>query len=176
MKNNILFKCLIVNKSSIRKIVTLFLLIMMPLLFLNCGSSADSGADLINTGTGVNQVEEFSLAGDKIKFISVSPKSNLVDATEYDFEVVISYELHSIEAARIDIGYNTDNIMIYTLVAGAEETVTGENGEHTFSGKITVRDWGNTGELKAYVQLSEDTEDAPAIPLAYSTMVLLFEE
>lgn len=161
------------HKLSIMNKLFAVLFTLLTAFSLCCESAKDKGST-VQPDQVINNIEEFSLYGDKIKFVSVDPKNTLLDGTDYTFEVAVAYELITIGSARLDIGFNTDNISLYTLVAGAEKIVSGSKGEHLFSVTITARDWGSTGSFKVYVQLSEDQGGTPSIPLGYSTMVLNF--
>jgi hypothetical protein len=115
------------------------------------------------------------LASGSIQILSVTPNSGLTDDTPTDFVVEVEYELSQASQGELVVGFNYgSNIDIYGLISGAKFIVSEGTGQHIFNVTALTKDWGASGDFKAYVNISEYPHGDTWIPLDSDTMVLTF--
>lgn len=88
-----------------------------------------------------------------IKIISVIPDKNLKPNSEVKFKVKVKYSFEGSEQAILYLGFNTKKVNGYRIVD--EKIVKEKSGEYTFEVSTNVKDWGEQGEFKAFVNISE---------------------
>ena len=112
---------------------------------------------------------------DIIEIISISPSMLLVDGVEYNFIVNIEYDLVTVNSGMLMIGFNTEEIGSFTMLAEATEIVSKGSGVHTFDITTIAKDWMSEGDFEVYVNLSENPHPPTWTPLASDMMTLSFE-
>lgn len=146
------------NKSYIAKLLVTSL--ATAVLFL-CGCEDDGGDS-----------SEPNVTGDSIRILSVNPSANLVDGALTEFQVSVEYGLATKPRGVLMIGFNNVSVKSYRMISSADHIVSPGSGQHVFHVSAIAKDWGDAGDFKAYVNLSEYPHGRPWIPLATNTRVL----
>ncbi len=161
------------NKYS-KKIHQLIILFLISLLLFSCSDSASDDA-ASPTPDGAPSYDEYTnndaISGDTISdtilIIGILPVSELIDNTESTFLVIVEYKLVTAESGELNIGFNTDNTFIYTIIEDASVEITSGHGYHFFYVTVTVKDWGEEGPFTVYVGLAQTVvSDEASLPLA----------
>jgi parallel beta-helix repeat protein len=97
---------------------------------------------------------KFNAVTGRIQIISVEPGENLEPGKETEFTVEVAYEFDGIEKAILYIGFNTEEVDRYELI-GDGHVVEDKAGTHTSEVKAVVKDWGEEGNFRVYVNISE---------------------
>ena len=113
---------------------------------------------------------------DRIEIISISPSMLLVDGVEYNFIVNIEYDLVTVNSGMLMIGFNTEEIGLFTMLSEATEIVSKGSGVHTFDITTIAKDWMSEGDFEVYVNLSENPHPSSWAPLATDVITLNFED
>lgn len=130
-----------------------------------------NGIWLITEGTIICDWVE---SPDSITIVSVSPNSGLVDGVDYDFTVVVNYELVTKDQGELDIGFNNGpDIKKYSMLMEYQIVDQG-SGQHTFNVSATAKDWGTDGEFKVLVIIYEYPHDPTFYSLNVDFMTLTF--
>ncbi|UCG50536.1 MAG: hypothetical protein JSW58_10025 [Candidatus Latescibacterota bacterium] len=138
------------------------LIVLGALAFWGCGD---------DNGSGPGKVE----VQDSISIKSVTPNSGLVEGIQTDFVVAVAYHLASADSGELNVGFNNVQIDQFNIVSDAKAFVAKGSGEHQFSVSVFPKNWGDAGDFKAYVNLSEHPHGPSWTPLATDTRVLTFE-
>ncbi len=146
-------------------------LFLISLLTFSCSDAAKDNAmapadDLQYAPTSIDEISGAELTDDTILIRGVLPASGLIDNTETLFIVVVEYLLISAESGELNIGFNTENVYVYTIIEDASIEITSGHGYHTFIVEVTVKDWGQEGSFNVYVGLAQTVEsDEASLPL-----------
>jgi hypothetical protein len=114
-------------------------------------------------------------ARDSISIKSVTPSSGLTPDVETDFVVVVEYYLESADSGELDVGFNNVQIDKFHIISPAGVLVARGSGEHQFDARALARDWGDEGDFKVYVNLTEHPHGHTYTPLATDVEVLTFQ-
>lgn len=136
-----------------------FLIVTLIVLLTFLGCSDDNA-----TGAEEN--------GDDIIIKSVTPDSGLIPGIVTDLNVIVEYELVSADSGEVMVGFNIDEVGRFRMISGATALVVKGSGEHQFNVTIVPKDWGDTGDFKVYVNLSEHPHGPSWTPLATDIRVL----
>jgi len=118
---------------------------------------------------GKTDTIEIMVAEGSIKIKSVSPNEDLVDGSEYTFNVNVEYEFEGIEKGVLYIGFNNgEKVDNYRLI-GDGHGVKEKKGEHKFEVKTPVKHWGENGKFKVYVNISDFNHPEEWFPLNSDT-------
>lgn len=107
--------------------------------------------------------------GDAISIKSVTPESGIVPGIVTDFVITVDYELASKDSAEVMVGFNTDEVGRFVMISDATALVVKGSGEHQFN---VTSVWGDAGDFKVYVNLSEHPHGPSWTPLAIDILVL----
>jgi len=113
---------------------------------------------------------------DGIEIISVSPSASLEDGVEYTFSVNIEYDLATLNAGIIMIGFNTLAVNSYTMIYDASVIVDKGSDVHTFTVTVAAKDWAGEGDFKVLVTLSEYPLPSQWVPLDTDISTLSFSK
>ena len=111
---------------------------------------------------------------DSINIVSVSPNSGLVDGDDYDFTVVVEYDLVTKDQGELDIGFNNGSDISKFRMLEEYQIVDQGNGQHTFNVSATAADWGVAGDFQVFVYICEYPHDTPFYTLDVDFMTLTF--
>lgn len=136
-----------------------FLIVIMVglMVFFRCGEKN-------STEPGEN--------GDAITIKSVTPESGIIPGIVTDFDITVDYELASKDSGEVMVGFNTDEVGRFAMISYATALVVKGSGEHQFNVTTVPKDWGDAGDFKVYVNLSEHPHGPSWTPLATDILVL----
>jgi hypothetical protein len=73
------------------------------------------------------------------------------------------------------IGFNNHNeIESFRMISEATQIIKKGHGTHTFNVDAIAKDWGDEGDFKVYVNLSEHPHPSTWKPLASDNKILVF--
>ena len=127
------------------------------------------------SSTVVTKEIKFNAITGRIEIIGVEPDENLEPGKETEFTVEVAYEFDGIDKAILYIGFNTEEVDQYKL-AGDGHVVEEKAGTHTFEVKAAVKDWGEEGKFKVYVDISKYPHPGERTVLDYDTYELKLME
>ncbi|NCC62108.1 MAG: hypothetical protein EOM12_14470, partial [Verrucomicrobiae bacterium] len=128
------------------------------------GSTVDFGGD--DGGTTPQPAGSITIT-------SVTPSTELISNKNTTFTVTVAYSFSGISQAELGIGFNTEeDINKFKMVDDASHIVTDLVGTHTFEVSSMVKDWGEDGAFKVYVNISEVNHESSWTPLDSVEMVL----
>lgn len=137
-----------------------------PPSFGGGGSTIDFGGD-----DGGNPPPQSSTGS--IIITSVTPGTGLTPGGTTSFIVNVSYNFSGMSQAELGIGFNSgDDVNIFNMIDDASQVVTNSSGTHTFEVSSMVKDWGEDGDFKVYVNISEVNHESSWTPLDSDEMVL----
>jgi hypothetical protein len=135
---------------------------------LSGGGGGDSGGD--DGGTTPQPAGSITIT-------SVTPSTELIPNENTTFAVTVAYSFSGISQAEIGIGFNTgEEVEIFQMIDEASHIVTDLVGTHTFEVSSMVKDWGEDGDFKVYVNISEVNHESSWTPLDFDGMVLQIAE
>ena len=111
---------------------------------------------------------------DSITIVSVSPNSGLVNESDYDFTVVVDYELITKDQGELDIGFNNGTEIDSYIMLNVDHIVNKGSGRYTFNVNETAKDWGIAGDFGVYVYIAEYPHGMQWSPLDSDIMILTF--
>jgi hypothetical protein len=130
------------------------------MIFFGCKSKSPTGPD------GEN---------DSITITSVTPNSGLTPGIVTSFVVNVEYELASVDSGELGVGFNSVEVGRYAMITSAKVLIGKGSGSHQFNVSVVTRDWGNAGDFKVYVILSENPHGTTWTPLAWDIRTLTFK-
>jgi hypothetical protein len=111
---------------------------------------------------------------DSITIVSVSPNSGLANGANYDFTVVVDYELMTKDQGELDIGFNNGSDINSYIMLGVDQIVNQGSGQYMFNVFATAKDWGLAGDFGVFVYISEYPHGVQWTPLDSDIMILTF--
>lgn len=140
-----------------KKFLSLFMAFLMLLTFIPTAKAEETSN--LKIGDYIEQ------KNGKIKILSVTPDNNLTSGTTVKFKVKVEYSFEGMKEAVLYIGFNNrDKVGRYHLYD--EKVVTEKSGQYEFDVATEVKNWGNEGNFRAYVNISEYPHPEDWSPIA----------
>ncbi|MDQ3322893.1 MAG: hypothetical protein M3525_10770 [Acidobacteriota bacterium] len=114
------------------------------LMLLAVFSATAANAQNANQSKAENQ--------DKIRIVSVTAASPVVDGVENEFTIEIEYTLETMDEGSVAIGFNVNDSAAFRM--SARKRVKKGTNLMTLKAKVTPKDWKENGDFTVLVNLS----------------------